>query len=257
VPTWNSLSGTEQAAEAARMRVHAAMVDRVDQNVQRLVNHLDGHGLLDHTLILFFSDNGATKADWEKPTPDFIGDGSVKGSVALGRGWASASNTPFRGYKSSNFEGGGHTPALAYWKGTITLGGLDRYFAHVTDLTATCLDLAGLPHDRILGKSLAPAFFGGKRELHKTGIGFGFRDAHAWREGKWKLVRTKEPWLLFDMQADPTETTNLVEEHSDIAGRLIQKWIEWNAGVVYRGQLDKLRPEDAGGQELTLIENQL
>jgi arylsulfatase len=256
VPLWNSLSKEKQQAEAARMRVHAAMVDRVDQNIARVYRLLEEKDLLENTLIVFLSDNGATRADWVEPSPDFIGDGSVEGSVALGIGWASASNAPLREYKSSNFEGGGRTTALAYWKGTIQPGSVDHDFAHVTDLTATFLDLAGLPHDRILGKTLRPAFHGRERDLHTDeGIGFGFKQAHAWREGKWKLVRYKGPWHLFDMEADPTEVHNLVDEYPEIVERLESKWIEWNKGVVYRGQAEDLKGEDArGGQEPTLIE---
>jgi arylsulfatase len=254
VPEWDSLPAEKQKAEAARMRVHAAMIDRVDQNIGRVYDFLAEQGVLENTVIFFLSDNGATKADWVQPTPDFVGDGSVEGSVALGRNWAHASNTPFRDYKSSNFEGGGHTPALVYWQGRIESGSVDRQFAHVVDITATCLDLAGLPYDRILGKTLRPSFAGEPRQLHDEGIGFGFKGAHAWREGKWKLVRYGGPWHLFDMEADPTERENLVEEHPEVVERLKAKWLDWNSGVVYRGQEKSLQPEGTGGQELTLIE---
>lgn len=123
------------------MQVHAAMIDQIDQNIGRVLRKLDELGKSDNTLIVFLSDNGANSLTYGDPDPDFRGGPGT--GVALGQNWAMASNSPFKGYKSSNFEGGGHTPAIFSWPEKIAPGSFDRDLAHVMDITATCLDLAG------------------------------------------------------------------------------------------------------------------
>jgi arylsulfatase len=251
VPDWNSLSADQKAYEIRKMCTHAAMVDRIDQNIGRVLKKLEQTGQSDNTLIIFLSDNGANRLQYGNPKKDMPGP---KGTGhALGKPWAHASNSPFSGYKSSNYEGGGRTPAIFHWPAGIAKHRVDHELAHVTDITATCLELVGLDNSRILGKSLVPAFTGRKRQIHQE-LGFGFRSAHAYREGKWKLVRFEGPsWELYDTHADPTEINNLADRHPEIVERLEKKWIKWNESVIYRGQADELKPLDQG-QEPTLIE---
>jgi arylsulfatase len=232
------------------MMVYSAMVDRIDQNIGRVMAKLEQKGVADDTLIIFLSDNGANKLEYGNPEKDMPGPPGT--GHALGRPWAHASNSPYSGYKSSNYEGGGRTPAIFCWPNQIEAGTVDHGLAHVTDITATCLDLAGLPHDRILGQSLTRGLCGGERDTYRE-LGFGFRGAHAYREGKWKLVRYGGPWQLYDMEADPTEIHDLVNRRPDVATRLQEKWLEWNSQVVYRGQDEELKPVDEP-MEWTLVE---
>jgi arylsulfatase len=251
VPDWKTVTGKQREYELRKMMVYAAMVDRIDQNVGRVMTRLEATGQADNTLVIFLSDNGANRLTYGNPDKDMPGP---KGTGhALGKFWASASNSPYSGYKSSNYEGGGRTPAVFCWPDRVKPGTVDHEFLHVTDITATCLDLAGLPHERILGKTLTPTLDGKQRELHDE-VGFGFRSAHAYREGDWKLVRFESPtWQLYDMRKDPTEIHDLASRHPDVVRRLERKWIEWNKQVVYRGQDKNLRAIDQP-MEYTLIE---
>jgi arylsulfatase len=251
VPDWETLSADEKAYEIRKMMVHAAMVDRIDQNVGRVMTRLKRAGVADDTLVIFLSDNGANRLRYGNPKKDMPGPAGT--GHALGKPWAHASNSPFSGYKSSNYEGGGRTPAVFCWPNRIRPRVTDD-FAHVTDITATCLDLAGLPHDRIVGRTLTPALDGKDLDNSDRELGFGFRSAHAYREGDWKLVRFEgSPWQLYDMRKDPTEIHDLAGKLPDVVERLKRKWIDWNSLVVYRGQDEKLKPVDQG-QEYTLIE---
>jgi len=256
VPTWETLSPAEQAWEAAKMRVHAAMVDRIDQNIGRVLDKLRGLQEYDNTLVIFLSDNGANRLEYGDPQKG--SPGAVDSSVALGKYWAWASNTPFKGYKSSNYEGGGHAPMICHWPARIIAGSKDHDLAHITDITATCLELAGLPTQRILGKSLTLAFQGQRRQLHTDGLGFGFKSAHAWRNERYKLVRYEgSPWQLYDMMLDPTEIVDLAEDKPDMLEKMRQQWLDWNQTVSFRGQPEALKPAGTAGQELTLIELKL
>jgi arylsulfatase A-like enzyme len=164
--------------EARCMEVYAAMIDRMDQNVGRIVSALKETGQLDNTLILFLQDNGGnaettgrvgTDKRADAPTlpklgPDFIeiqgtpkrtrdgwpviqGTGVMPGPpdtyIAYGRGWGNVGNTPFREYKHWVHEGGISTPLIAHWPGHIARKGeLEKQPAHLVDIMATCVDLA-------------------------------------------------------------------------------------------------------------------
>jgi arylsulfatase len=165
--------------ESHNMEVYAAQVDRMDQNIGRVVESLKKNGQLDNTLILFFSDNGGCaentgrfdnskkiaqanppKRSAETPAtvtaPLFTRDGRPIRSgpkvqagpddsyIAYGRDWANVSNTPFRMYKHYNHEGGISAPFIAYWpKGIDGHGQLEKQPAHLIDVMATCIDLSG------------------------------------------------------------------------------------------------------------------
>jgi arylsulfatase A-like enzyme len=171
-----------KAWEARCMEVYAAMVDRMDQGVGRILEELKRQGQWDNTLILFLQDNGAcaelmgrqsNAAQVEEATykpfgPDDLqpqiwppmqtrdgrpvrsGPGVMPGPedtyVAYGRGWANVSNTPFREYKHWVHEGGISTPLIAHWPSGITseqCGTLVHTPGHLIDIAATCVDLAG------------------------------------------------------------------------------------------------------------------
>ncbi|MEI7851753.1 MAG: sulfatase-like hydrolase/transferase [Kiritimatiellales bacterium] len=110
---WENLSSADRQKEAMRMQIHAAMVDRVDQNIGRLISKLEEQGRLTNTLIIFFSDNGACA---EIPTGKNVDPNAPMGSVAtyeaIGPTWAQVCNTPLRKWKTDSFEGGVCTPMV-------------------------------------------------------------------------------------------------------------------------------------------------
>ena len=128
-----------------RMEIYAAMVDRVDQNIGRLLKKLEEQGKLDNTLIMFFSDNGACA---ENPKVDNVDPDAPMGSVAscviYGQNWASVGNTPLRKRKQDSFEGGINTPLVVHWPAGIKpQTGWNREPAHLIDIMPTLVAVSG------------------------------------------------------------------------------------------------------------------
>lgn len=116
VPAWASLTPEEQDRMDAVMATYAAMIDRVDQNLGRLVSHLRESGQLENTAIFFLSDNGAEAESPPLGQFQLANLGHYgKGGRHYGRAWANASNTPFREYKHFTHEGGILTPLIVHW----------------------------------------------------------------------------------------------------------------------------------------------
>jgi len=172
----------DKAWEARCMEVYAAMVDRMDQGIGRIVAELKRDGQFDNTLILFLQDNGACaetmgrrsnarqiqNADYKPFGPDDLqpniwppmqtrdgrpvrtGPGVMPGPedtyIAYGRSWANVSNTPFREYKHWVHEGGISTPLIAHWPAGIPVARRNQLVttpSHIIDIMATCVDLSG------------------------------------------------------------------------------------------------------------------
>ena len=129
--------------DSVRMATYAAMVDRMDQNVGRVLQKLDELGIAQNTLVLFLSDNGGCT---EEPggRDDTQQPGIVSTYTAVGPGWGWAQNTPFRRYKSWVNEGGISTPFIARWPGHVKAGTMTGQLAHIIDVLPTCLELAGV-----------------------------------------------------------------------------------------------------------------
>jgi arylsulfatase len=248
-PAWDKLDADRRADLARRMAVYAAMVDRLDQNVGRLVDDLRKHDELENTLLLFLSDNGAC-AEWDpfgfdgQSGPDNVlhkgadlekvgGPGSY---ISYGSGWANASNTPFRLYKHYAHEGGVSTPLIVHWPARVKARGeLRRQVGHVVDLMATCLDAAGAKYperrgevkvEPTEGKSLLPAF--DDRPVEREGLFWEHEGHRAVRSGKWKAAsRHGGGWELYDLEADRTELTDLAAKQPERVNELAAKWDAW------------------------------
>jgi arylsulfatase len=239
---WQALSPEERRNESIRMEVHAAMVDRVDQNVGRLVKALKQQGKLDNTLILFLVDNGASA---ERPRACKVDEKLEWGSVgtfnAIGRQWALACNTPLRFWKTTSHEGGICTPMIAHWpKGISAKGSINRSPAHLVDLLPTWMELAGekarypgsskqeaIPP--IDGSSIA-ATFTGETITRARPMFFAYGGGRGVRQGNWKLVSLKgKPWELYDLSKDRTEMKNLADAHPERVAALRKLFDSWIA----------------------------
>ncbi|MHC4542688.1 MAG: sulfatase-like hydrolase/transferase [Planctomycetota bacterium] len=156
---WDRLSEQEKAFLSAKMAVHAAMVDRVDQGIGKIVEALEQAGQLDNTVIFFLSDNGASPEVPTQPGYDrsaqtrdgrrirykgFPEPGPETTYTGIGPAWASASNTPFRYWKKESYEGGCHTPLIIHWPAGLKArpGSITQEVGHVIDIMPTCLELA-------------------------------------------------------------------------------------------------------------------
>jgi arylsulfatase len=189
-----------------------------------------------------FAAAGSVPAQTRDGYPVRMGDKVFPGGydtyVAYGRGWANVSNTPFREYKHWVHEGGISTPLIAHWPaGIAARGELRRESGQLIDIMATCVELAGAtyPADAtpLEGKSLVPVFSG--KQLHRDALYWEHEGNRAVRVGDWKLVaRHKQPWELYDMQADRTELNDLAEKSPDRVREMSAKWNAWadRAGVL-------------------------
>ena len=233
VPAWDSLSRKEQQWEADRMEVFAAMVDLVDQNVGRLVQHLKDKGVFENTLILFCSDNGAcpferTRGRYKKPW-------DPQSYWTYDASWAWVGNTPFRLYKQNQHEGGISSPMIVSWPGKLktAAGSFTNQPAHLIDFMATFVDIAGAKYPRqiadrkidpLQGQSLLP-IFAGETRTQQHSLYFHFGTDRALRQGDWKLVSAKQgAWELYDMKTDRTETNDLSADETDRVQQMAKEW---------------------------------
>ncbi len=219
-----------------RMSVYAGQIDRLDQGVGRIVESLSQKGILDDTLIIFISDNGACQEDADEGAAGDIGE--ADSWTSYHRSWANASNTPFRWYKHYVHEGGISGPMIAQWPAVITsVGGISDELTHVMDLMATFADLAGVKYPDTMndheippleGLSLVPVLEGGEREGHEY-LAFEHEANRALRKGDWKIVSMQFglPWNLYDMKADRSETVDLSEEYPDVVEELQADYDAW------------------------------
>lgn len=269
VPAWASLSEKEQDFEDLRMAVYAAMLDRVDQGIGRLMAKLGQLGVADDTLVLFVSDNGGCPFDRRREgTP-----GEPDSYWEYGPAWATLSNTPFRLYKRNQHEGGVATPMIAHWPAGIAKGG--RYSdagGHLIDIMPTVLELAGgkypaehagktLPS--LPGRSLVP-IFEGRLAQPREAIFLHYSSHRALITGQWKLVSAfNGPWELYRLDLDRTELNDLASDLPDKVAELDAEYRRWwrdvgqkpftlkagQAGVPpYRGVFEKSNPPKKTGR---------
>lgn len=246
IAEWRALADDSPEQWDRKMAAYAAQVDRMDQNIGRLLRKLDALGVADDTLVLFLSDNGGCAEDWiNSQNPEGVQPGGRTCKLAYGPPWASASNTPFRFYKQWTHEGGISTPCIARWPDVIEPGSLNHETGHVIDLLPTVLDAAAASYPDELdgrpvrppeGRSLVPAFEG--RERDRGVLAWEHVGNRALRKGDWKLVSsarfTPGDWELYNLREDRTETQNLRERHPDKVDELKADWQRWadRVGVV-------------------------
>ncbi len=235
-PPWMELSPEKQETEALTMAVYAAMIDRVDQNIGRILAKLRQLGKDQNTLILFMSDNGSSAEVVRIPGEGEIG--SLTRWTSLAGDWANVSNTPYRYFKNYSHEGGICTPLIAYWPEVISDGGrVSDFCGHFIDIMPTLAEIAGAEYPGIFkGDSITPVqgisllpVLKGEDLQRNTPLYWEWRRGKAIREGKWKLVSfgLESDWELYDMDTDITETSNLANDHPEIVGELSAKWDSW------------------------------
>jgi arylsulfatase len=237
---WDNLSDTARADEIRKMEVYAAMIDRMDQNIGRVLKKLRETGKDENTLILFVSDNGASAEVVQLPD-DYGEIGTMTRWASLGPDWANVSNTPFRYYKNYSYEGGTNTPFIAYWPGKIEPNSFSEFPGHFIDLMATFVDLTGAEYPQefngqqitpMQGQSLLPVFRGKETE-RKNPIFWEWSDGQAAYHNSWKIVKEglDNPWELYNLEEDPTETTNLAKKNPGKVEELARLFMDWKEGL--------------------------
>lgn len=272
VPAWEDAD--QRDWHVARMQVYAAMIDSMDQNIGRILDRLEAHGRLDNTLVLFLADNGGCAEEYgsrgpERPDPSKpvvrkpmqagelqdsmipnytrsgqpvrTGEGVIPGPedtyISYGKGWANASNTPFRRYKHWVHEGGISTPLIVHWPaGLRRQGELEEQPGHLIDIMATCIDASGVEYPKqyagniiqpMEGLSLLPTF--GGKQLKREALYWEHEGNRAVRVADWKLVAAGKngPWELFDLSKDRTELNDLAAAQPKQAAQLAARWQSW------------------------------
>lgn len=257
VPKWQFASFHEW--EMRRMSVYAAQIDKLDQNVGKIVSKLRQLNILDNTLIFFMSDNGGNFEEMARIAPDqrrppympyrtkegrevvpgndpSIMPGPATTYASYGIPWGNASNTPFRLYKHYAHEGGISTPFLVHWPKGLQKKGLSHAIGHEIDIMPTCLEVAGAtypgnskagtPPPSLEGISLAPVFAG--NSLADRSLFWEHEGNCAVRDGKWKLVsRFPDYWELYDMEKDRTERHDVADQNPDQVRKMASDYVAW------------------------------
>jgi arylsulfatase len=237
------------------MEIYAAMVENLDANIGRLVDHLVQTDQYDNTFIMFFSDNGAEgnpideladNAAWipERFDNSYENVGRIDSYVYLGPGWAQATTGPFRWFKTFTSEGGIRVPGIVKLPGDAARGARSDAFASVKDVTPTLLELAGTAHPGssyqgrevapVQGVSMVPFLRGEADSVHGPDhvMGWELFGRRAIRAGDWKLMWLWKPygveaWELFDLAEDPTESFNLIDERPEKRDELLRLWEDY------------------------------
>jgi len=233
---WETLTEEQRRFQATKMAIHAAMIDRMDREIGRILDQLKAMGAFENTLLMFASDNGATaeimvRNGGHDPAAPL---GSAATYLCLGPGFSSAANTPYRRHKTWVHEGGISTPLVVHWPAGITAKNeLRTTPAHVIDFVPTVLELAGMkkpthwegePIPEAPGRSLVPAF--AKDEtIERDSLWWLHEENKAIRVGDWKLVAAKgDAWALYDLKNDRAEQHDLSAKLPDKAKELTAAW---------------------------------
>jgi arylsulfatase len=232
---WDELTSEQQRFQATKMAIHAAMIDRMDQEIGKVMQQIEDMGEADNTVFLFVVDNGASgeiinRGDKHDPSAPL---GSAGSYLCLGPGWSTAANTPFSLHKHWNHEGGISSPMIVNWpKGIKARGDLRHATGHFIDLVPTILDLAGaktIPPEKgpaLPGRSLVPAFEKepdwGERSLFWAHSG-----NRALRRGEWKAVTRRDNgdrWELYNISKDRAELNDLAATYPEKLAGLASEW---------------------------------
>jgi arylsulfatase len=234
---WNDLTPGQKEFQAEKMAVHAAMVDRMDHEIGRVLDQLRAMNAFDNTVIFFLSDNGASaeqiiRGDGNDPSAPV---GSAKSFLGIGPGWASAANTPLRLHKSFVHEGGISTPLIVEWPDGIKAHGQLRMNpGHIIDLAPTILQLAGGQKPKTWnGQPIPPApgvslvaTFQKDGSVKQDYLWWYHSHNRAIRMGDWKAVATGDDgaWELYNLANDRSETANLAPKYPEKLRELSQAW---------------------------------
>ena len=233
---WAELTEEQRRFQATKMAIHAAMVDRMDHEIGRIIGQLKTMKAFENTLIMFASDNGASAEimvrngghDPQAPA------GSERTYLCLGPGFSSACNTPHRRHKTWVHEGGISTPLIAHWPaGIASKGELRQTPGHMIDFVPTALEVAGVqkpkewdgePIPPAPGKSLVNAF-SSAQTVSRDSLWWLHEGNRAVRVGEWKLVAAKnEPWQLYDLKTDRAEQHDLATQMPEKVKELESAW---------------------------------
>lgn len=260
VKPWSDLGEDERRLAIRLQQAYAGFLTHTDEHFGRLLAFLERTGQREKTLIVLLSDNGASidcgpmgttnVLRWFNQIPDTLQRnlaeidriGGPESFTNYPWGWAQASNTPLRLYKSYTHGGGVRDPLVVSWPRRIEDRGAIRHqFHHVIDITPTVLEVCGVE---------APQSHRGvdQMPIHGTSFAYSFDEPDAptrkrvqyfemyghrsiWHDG-WKAVTNHEPgssfdtehWELYDLDNDFAETRDLAATHPGKLRELVERW---------------------------------
>jgi len=262
---WDSLSVEEKKMESRKMELYAGMVDNLDFNVGRLIQHLKDNGIYDNTLVVFMSDNGAAGEDFynredlgpflhENYTNDYDNMGKANSFVSYGPLWAEAGTSPFKDFKGYTTEGGINTPMIIAGPKVESRNKISDEFITLMDLAPTFYELAQTKYPEtyehidvypLMGTSLLSFLSGKTTHVHDAKYVFGLEhDRFAMiRKGKWKITNTETPFLeenfkLYDLSKDLAEIHDLKESDPEKYKEMITEWQKFSNEI--KAELDFL-----------------
>jgi arylsulfatase A-like enzyme len=197
------LPSANPKATAEDKRIHAAMLQSMDKNVAAIVAELEKLHLLDNTILVFTSDNGAM---------------------------AEGSSLPLRGHKHTIYDGGVRLPTVIHWPKGGLVGGIKwDGLCGGLDMFPTLMAMTGsnMPKTRPLdGKNVWPALRDRKPSPVESYY-FIWRDEDSLRTDKWKLHRFFDRFELYDITADEVEAKNVADAHPNVVRELSARMDEW------------------------------
>jgi arylsulfatase A-like enzyme len=277
IKAWNDLSSDEKRLFARLQEVFAGFLTHCDEHIGRLVRFLEDNKLLDNTLLVVVSDNGASQegrltgsfneALYFNQIPEVMSV-NMKLIDEMGgpltyphypQGWAMAGNTPLKRYKQNTHAGGNTDPFIVHWPAGIRdKGGLRRQYYHMIDVTPTVLEIIGLEQPKMIGGVAQEPFDGvsmrssvddAKAASRRETQYYEMIGHRAIYHKGWKAVAYHERntdfendrWELYHVDEDFSENRDLAAENPAKLQELIQRW--WTEA----GKYNVLPLDDRGG----------
>ena len=243
---WDDLTAEQQDQFSLEMAVYAAMIDRMDQNIGRIMQELKDKGIADNTIVMFFSDNGA--CPFERNRDLAIPPGGADSWRTLSTCWANVGNTPFRFYKQNGHDGGSHNHFIVSWPDVIKPGLISDELTQVVDIFPTLLDITGIPYPSrvdgepsipLNGSSLLPVFRGYDRKDPEFILSGFTENKRMFRKGYWQIVKLNGgDWELYNLKDDPSETNNLATVDKGVLETMVTSYED------YRSDTDSILKKD-------------
>ena len=258
IKPWKQLTDEEKKIESRKMELYAAMVDNLDKHIGDVMKCLKDSKLLDNTLVVFMSDNGAAAEDFYD-NPDFgpfirkhydnsyENMGKVTSFISYGPQWAQVGAAPFKLFKEYPTEGGISTPLIISGKYVNRTPGIQNVFINVMDLAPTFLEMAHITYPKtykskevmpMLGQSFLSFIEGKSKVIHDNNYVYGLEHYGGCLliKGGWKITNISDPFdekafALYKLDGDWGETKDLSKSHPEKLKELIKEWDKFKKKV--------------------------
>ncbi|MFI3249084.1 MAG: sulfatase-like hydrolase/transferase [Rikenellaceae bacterium] len=218
-------------------KLYAALVLGVDDNVGRIVDHLEKLGLRDNTIIVFLSDNGPANP-FHLSVPDWWPEGLTPHLLGQRNG--------LNGYKGTMWEAGIKIPYIISWPAQLAQGETYSQMVSTLDIYPTLCSAARIrvPDNTTLdGEDLLPYMLGDYEMGPHESLYWYANRMGAVRKGKWKMLIEEDYHYLFDLESDMGEKVNVMRQNPEVMNELLDEYFEFRNGMpAYRNPY--LRPID-------------